>query len=57
LLGIITVWTANRSNRNALTKKISIAYRDLPGNVNDFYALRVKGNSMIDEGIFNSDIA
>ena len=37
-------------------EKISVAYRDLSGNVNDFYALRVKGNSMIDEGIFDSDI-
>jgi len=37
-------------------EKISVAYRDLSGNANDFYALKVKGDSMIDEGIFDNDI-
>jgi len=37
-------------------EKISVAYRDLSGNTSDFYALRVEGDSMIDEGIFNNDI-
>ncbi len=55
LLGIITAGQPIEAIEMH-NEKISIAYRDLPGNVNDFYALRVKGNSMIDEGIFNSDI-
>lgn len=36
-------------------KKTTITVPNLPSN-NDFYALQVKGDSMIDEGIFDGDI-
>jgi len=37
-------------------EQVPVAYHDLSGNANDFYALRVEGDSMIEEGIFNNDI-
>lgn len=54
LVGVITAGEPIEAIENS-SETITIPSRDL-GRTDDYYALKVKGDSMVDEGIFDGDV-